>query len=334
MAQIPAPVIDDINNSTHIVVVTHVGPDGDALGSLLGFSFLMEELGKKVFCLLDEPVPPAYRFLPGAERPSCDLDEYRAFAREGQGGLLVVSLDCGDKFRLGDRIGDELLATAPFVVIDHHASHQQFGTSRWVNRESSSTGEMVVEIAEALGVPLSYAAAVNLYAAIVTDTGSFRYECTSPRTMRIAANLLECGVQPDKICEKLYDNYSPERLRLLQEVLASVKLCLDNRVALMTVTQQMLQSTGTTMNDVDNFINFPRAVETVKVAVLIKEGQDELVSVSMRAKGEVDVASIAESQGGGGHRNAAGFRCRDKSVAEVKELLLDIIGSAIAADVC
>ncbi len=334
MVQIPTQILEEIQQSTHIVAATHVNPDGDALGSLLGFSLVMETLGKKVFCLLDEPIHPAYQFLPGAERASCDITACRRFIEEGGSGLLAVSLDCGDKFRLGKKVGQELLEITPFVVIDHHLSHQEFGSSRWVNAASSSTGEMVFEIAQALGGEISSDAAVNLYAAIVTDTGSFRYECTSSRTMQVAATLLDCGVRPDKVNEKLYDNYSPGRLQLLQAVLASVELCKDNRIALMTVTQEMLHSTGTTMEDVETFINFPRAVETVKVAVLIKEGKGGMVSVSMRAKGEVDVAKIAESQGGGGHRNAAGFRRKGMSVAKVKELLLDIVGAAVDAEAC
>ncbi len=330
MAQIPDQLLEDIKKSSHIVAATHTNPDGDALGSLLGFSFIMESLGKKVFCLLEKPLPKPYQFLPGAEKLSCDLAQCRAFIKEAAGdGLLAVSLDCGDQFRLGDRVGDELLAIEPFAVIDHHSSHQEFGTSRWVDKYRSSTGEMVFEIAEKLGVTLSVDAATNLYAAISTDTGSFRYECTSSRTMRIAAQLLDCGVCPDKTSEKLYDNYSPARLLLLQDALASVRLYKENRVALMIVTQKMLRNAGATMDDTDNFINFPRAVETVRVAVLIKEAGNGLFSISMRAKGEVDVAKIAESQGGGGHRNAAGFRCKGIILEQVEELLLDIVGRAV-----
>lgn len=332
MVQIPEQVVDDLRKSTKIVAATHVHPDGDALGSLLAFAFLMESLGKEVFCLLEEPVSHLYRFLPGSERLHCDLDVYHQFVAESGGSLTCVSLDCGDRFRLGDKLGRELLALNPFVVLDHHATHQEFGTSRWVNVSSSSTGEMVFELGELMGAELSYEAAFNLYVAIVTDTGSFRYECTSSRTLQIAGQLLECGVRAEEVSERIYDNYSPGRLRLLQKVLGSVLLYENSRIALMTVTREMLQSTGTTMDDVENFINFPRSVETVKVAVLIKEGGAGNLSVSMRAKGEVDVAEIAEKFGGGGHRNAAGFRLYDMEIEELKKALLEVVGRAVNDD--
>ncbi len=335
MNQIPAQLLEDIKKSSNIIVATHVNPDGDALGSLLGFALIMESLGKKVFCLLEKPVPKAYRFLPGAEKLSCDLQQCRSFIKDAGESLLAVSLDCGDRFRLGDTVGAELLEIKPFAVIDHHASHQPFGTSQWVDPQRSSTGEMVFEVAEGLGIAkISTEAATNLYAAISTDTGSFRYECTSPRTMRIAAHLLDCGVRPDKTSEKLYDNYSPARLRLLQDVLAAVKLYDEDRIALMVVTQEMLRNAGATMDDTDTFINFPRAVETVKVAALVKEIEGGMFSVSMRAKGEVNVAKIAESRGGGGHRNAAGFRCKGMSLEKVETLLLTALRRAVGGENC
>lgn len=329
MVEIPEQVLHDLKNSRSIVATTHVHPDGDALGSLLGFAFMMESLGKEVFCLIEEPVSSLYQFLPGSERLYYDLNLYHEFAAQN-GPLTGVSLDCGDRYRLGDKLGQELLSLTPFVVLDHHASHQKFGTSRWVDVESSSTGEMVYKLAKSLGATLSYEVAYNLFVAIVTDTGSFRYDCTSAQTLRVAAELVDLGVCVEDVSAKVYDNYSPGRLLLLQKVLSSIKLHTNNHIAVMLVTQEMLHSTGTTMNDTEMFINFPRSVDSVKVAVFIKEGAAGNFSVSLRAKGEVDVSEIAEEFDGGGHRNAAGFRQQNISLSELQNTILDKVGTAIA----
>ncbi len=333
MVQIPQQVLDDIRQSTKIVAATHVHPDGDALGSLLGFASLMESLGKEVLCLIEEPVPYLYRFLPESDRLHWDLNKFYEFVGKKDDSLIGVSLDCGDKSRLGERLGKELLSLKPFVVIDHHVSHQEFGTSRWVNVESSSTGEMIFELGKVLDARLGYEAAINLYVAIVTDTGSFRYQCTSARTMAIASELLALGVPVDEVNQKLYDNFSYGRLRLLQKVLASLELYQQNQVALIEVTQDMLRKTGTIMDDVETFVNFPRSVNTVKVAILIKEGEAGTVSVSMRAKGDIDVSVIAQGFGGGGHRNAAGFRRYSEDIELVKSSLLEVVGKAVANEI-
>lgn len=322
---IPQQVLDDLRNSSKIVAVTHIHPDGDALGSLLAFGSIMESLGKEVFCLLEEPVSHLYSFLPGQQRLSWDFKEVRAFFEETGKDVTGVSLDCGDAWRIGSDIYKEISAATPFVVIDHHASHKKFGNSSWVDEYRSSTGEMLYEIAVALDAEISWEAAYNLYVAIMTDTGSFRYENTSSRTMHIAAVLLEKGVSAEDVAAKIYDTYSPARLRLLQRCLGSVTLLENSQVAVMTVSREMLATTGALMDDVENFINIPRAVKTVKVAVLLKEGIGGQISVSLRAKGEVDVSKVAGFFGGGGHHNAAGFRIAGSTLEKAEVQLLKVL---------
>ncbi len=326
---IPQQLLDDLRNSRRIIAVTHIHPDGDALGSLLAFAAVMESIGKEVFCLLAEPVSHLFEFLPGKERLSFDLEEARSFIRNGDDTPVGVALDCGDLARIPGDLYREIADLSPFVVIDHHASHQEFGTSRWVSVDRSSTGEMVYEIAEALGAEISYEAAYNLYVALVTDTGSFRYECTSARTLEVAGDLLRRGVRAEDVSGRVYDTFSPQRLRLLQQCLASVRLLNANRIAVMRVTRQMLADTGTLIDDVENFINIPRSVETVQVAVMLKEGENGCCSVSLRAKGGVDVSRIAGEFGGGGHHNAAGFRLDDTTLAEVEARLLRLLERAV-----
>jgi phosphoesterase RecJ-like protein len=314
---IPEEIIRTIAGKGNIVLLTHVHPDGDALGSLFGFAELLEGSGKNVFCFLEEPVSHLYDFLPGCQRADCNLDSLADFVGEAGADVMAVALDCGDEYRLGKHKEDFLQIT-PFAVIDHHLSHRNFGTMRWVDPGGSSTGEMVYELGLVLDADINFTAAYNLYVAICTDTGSFRYDCTGARTLHIAAELVEKGVRPQEVCGKLYDNYSRERLKLMELVLATVTLYEEDQVAFMCVTQQMLEESGATMHDVEGFIDYPRSLRSVLVAVFIKEGANDQVSVSLRAKGRFDVAAVAKLFGGGGHRNAAGFRVFDTTLEKVQ----------------
>jgi len=313
-------IVQAIAGKGNVLLLTHVHPDGDALGSLFGLADLLDSIGKDVFCFLEEPVSHLYDFLPGCERGNCSLQDLREFVTTAESDIVVIALDCGDEDRLG-KYKDEYLQIAPFIVIDHHLSHKNFGTHRWVDAGCSSTGEMVYEVAVALGTDISLTAAYNLYVAICADTGSFRYDCTGARTLHIAAELVEKGVQPAKVGGHLYDNYTEERLKLMEFVLATVSLCGQKQVAFMHVTQQMLEESRATMHDVEGFIDYPRSLRSVKVAAFIKEGNGGQVTVSMRAKGECDVAAVAKLFNGGGHRNAAGFRLFDTTIDRVRMLV-------------
>lgn len=325
---IPEQIIQDITNTDNVVLFTHVHPDGDALGSLFGLADILENLGKKVFCYLEEPVSHLYAFMPDITKAHTDLDEYRAFIAAANDNVMSIALDCGDADRLG-RFKQEFLQISPFVVIDHHQSHKKFGTTGWIESKCSSTGEMVYELALALDAQLSYNCAYNLYVAICTDTGSFRYECTRPRTMQIASELLEKGVHPEEVCSHLYDNFSQERLRLMELVLSTLTLFYSDQIAFMHVSGEMLGESGATIQDVEGFIDFPRSLRSVKVAVLIKEASNDQIAVSLRAKGQCDVAEVAKLFGGGGHRNAAGFRSLGKTIEQVREEVSSALSKAL-----
>lgn len=317
-------VAEQISRAEYIVLATHINPDGDALGSMLGLAEILEASGRKVLRYLEEPVPQIYRFLPGCGQVQTDMDRVREFSREAGNACVVVCLDCGDKERLG-KSGPALMKIRPFLVIDHHRGNGGFGDVFWIEPERSSTGEMVFDLVEQLGYHISVKAAECLFAAIVTDTGSFKYESTSSHTFHVAQELVRYGARPDTISENLYDNYSLGRLRLMQEVLATLEMYFKDKIAVIRVTQRMLERTFTTMEDTENFINLPRSVRTTRVAVFLKEVDDNTVGVSMRAKGECDVSVVAAIFGGGGHRNASGFRMTGKSVEQVRDLLLSAL---------
>lgn len=326
---IPERLLIEIHGASNIVLLTHSHPDGDALGSLFALADILDTLGKKVFCFLEEPVSHHYDFLPDTEKANTNLDDFRKFVSEAGGDILMVGLDCGDDDRLG-KSKTEFLQIEPFVVIDHHRSHRAFGTISWVDPCRSSTGEMIYELAQALNVPISYNCAYNLYVAICTDSGSFRYECTTPRTMHIAADLLDKGVRPEEVGSHLYDKYTVERLKLMEMVLATITLYAQDSIAFMHVSQKMLKKSGAAIQDVEGFVDLPRSLYSVKVAVLLKETSNGVVAVSMRAKGQCDVAAVAKGFDGGGHRNAAGFRCQGKTIEQVEQAVRDALCRALA----
>jgi len=325
---IPEEIVETIAARGNVVLLTHVHPDGDALGSLFGFAELLDLSGKNVFCFLEEAVSHLYDFLPGCERANSDLQQLRSFVTAAGPDIMVIALDCGDEYRLG-KYKEEFLQITPFAVIDHHLSHRNFGTIRWIDSNRSSTGEMVYELAVVLGAEVNLKVAYNLYVAICTDTGSFRYDCTGARTLHIAAELVAKGVKPEEVGGKLYDNYTRERLKLMEFVLATVTLHESDQIAFMYVTQQMFEESGATIQDVEGFIDYPRSLRSVKVAAFIKEGIEGQISVSMRAKGQCDVAAIAKLFGGGGHRNAAGFRVFEDTIENVQARLKDKIYSLL-----
>ena len=308
-------VVQTIRDAERIFAATHIHPDGDALGSLLAFGDIARAMGKDVYLYCEDGVSHLYDFLPGREYIRTEVPSAADFD-------CGVALDCGDCFRLGREM-KSLLAIKPFVVIDHHAGHKEFGDLRWIEPGRSATGEMVFELANALDVGLSRDAAYCLYTAIVSDTGSFRYSSTTQETFRICRELLGSGIRPEEVAGNLFDNYSPARLKLLREVLGTLELYDNERIAIVSVSRDQLNRTGATEADTETFINYARAIKSVLVAVFIKEKDDGVIGVSLRSKGEsCDVAQLAARFGGGGHRNAAGCKLRNTTVEETRRKLL------------
>ncbi len=315
MSNPPAEIVEILRGADRVLLATHTYPDGDALGSQLALGRVLESLGKRVFLYSEEPVGHLYDFLPGCDKLVTTLPDPGSFT-------CAVSVDCADPQRLG-RERDRLLQIKPFIMVDHHAGHCPFGNLQWVDPGRSATGEMVYDLAMALGGEIDYEAAYCLYTALVSDTGSFKYASTTAKTLAVASDLVGRGVKPAEVSGRLFDNFSFNRLNLLRLVLESLEIHSDGRVALIRATREMFTRTGTVPADTENFINYPRSVGSVKVAAFIKESRDDVVSVSLRSKGrEVDVAAVAGEFGGGGHRNAAGFKLKGVEVEKVRAELL------------
>ncbi len=299
-----------LKRSGSVAILSHIHPEGDTLGSALGCHLALRRMGKDVATFNPDPVPKNLRALPGAAEVIRADRVPRPFE-------CYLAVDATDPKRVGGLL-DGLPAESMVINIDHHVSNTRFGTYNWVDPDAAATGEMIYHLVEALGVPLTKDVATNLYAAILTDTGSFRHANTSPRALRVAAALIEAGVVPHKVAELLFDQRQVEDLHLLGTLLTRTRLSADGAVAWIEVTREILEQPGATKDALEDLINYPRSVKGVEVALLFREEGAEGVRVSLRSRGKVDVAAVARAFDGGGHKNAAGCTVMG-SLAEVRE---------------
>ena len=316
----PKAVAARILRPDRLLLATHIRPDGDALGSLLGLALGLEKLGKEVARLCAGPVPPNYRFLPSSDRISSQ--------DPGWPEAPAVVVDCDGLARAGPLAGP--LSRAPLVIdVDHHASQQAFGDLAWIEPRATASGELVYRLLRALKVPLDAEIATCLYCAIITDSGRFTFANTRPRALRIAARLIEAGADPRAIAQNIYEEKSLAATHLLARVLGKAAGYLEGRVILASLVPDDFAATGALASESEGIIDHLRAVTSAEVAVVLTEVGNGEVRASLRSRGEVDVAKIAAAFDGGGHFAAAGCslfgdlegaRCR----------LLDKIGEALA----
>jgi bifunctional oligoribonuclease and PAP phosphatase NrnA len=297
-------VAEELRTRRRFLLTAHEGPDGDALGSLLGMHHLLTQLGKDsvMFMAAKEfPLPVEYRFLPLEEvfhEPPADMAD-----------RTVIFLDCGNI----DRMPVDFLSNGDNfrINIDHHHDNTLFGDVNLVDTAASCTAEIVYELAKLLGVEITPEIAAALYVGLITDTGKFMYENTNAHTHRIAAELIEAGVAVDETYRRLYEHVPLEKLRLLSRALDSIQRYCDGRLVLTYITGADYEATGAGEEMTEGIIDHLRSVEGSKVAALIRDQRDRgraARKVSLRSSGgEIDVSAVARQHGGGGHKRAAGF---------------------------
>jgi bifunctional oligoribonuclease and PAP phosphatase NrnA len=295
-------LVASIRSNQRFLVATHVRPDGDAIGSVLSMVHILQLLGKAADPYCRDPVPTAYTFLPAAGSIGHTVP--------GPGPSLydvAILVDCGEFLRVGPPLAESIRKVPFLVSIDHHVSHTSFGDLFWNTTSASSTCEMLYDLCLRLPLAIDSDLATTLYTGLLADTGSFRFSNTNQRVLEIAANLVAAGADPAFIAEQVYDSASVEGLRLLARVLATLSFHANGRLATAQMSRKMFSETAANPADAEGFINFLRSVKPVEMAMLFREGTEGNVHVSMRSKGDVDVASFAQRQGGGGHRHAAAF---------------------------
>jgi phosphoesterase RecJ-like protein len=315
----PRPLLDILSRPAgSALMLGHVHPDGDVLGTLLGLGLALESHGWSVTWAGPHPVPDVLRFLPGADRWQTWDAAPRPFD-------VLVLTDCPNPDRTEGLLAEARTASSDVLNIDHHPDNRRYGTVNWLDPAAAATGEMVFDLIQALGGPVSSDIALNLFTAIHTDTGSFRYSNTTARTFRIAGELTAAGADPALVSDRLYQRRAPDALATLGQVLRRVRLSEDGRVAWLTVPRGLCSDAFLAAEDL---VTYPRSIEGVEVALLLREEGDGRVKASLRGKGRVPVNRVAHRFGGGGHENAAGCTVRG-TLEEATTVMLDAIAVSL-----
>jgi len=305
-------LIDLIQNSNTIAVVTHTSADGDALGSSFGLAFALDAMDKKVSVFLGEPVPRMLDFLPGQRFVS---------VYTGERHDLCICLDTSDMKRLGDR-SDIYSGALKKITIDHHTTNNMQADGLWIDESASATGEMVYKLIKALNVNISREIAINLYTAIVTDTGGFRYSNTTPESHIITADLLSKNIPFADIIKKVFDTVSYSKMLLMKKTLDNLALYFNGKVAVSYLLYEDIKLVDAQTDDFEGLVNVGRNLEGVEVSLFLREEEPGRLKGSLRANEYVDVAQIASAFSGGGHKRAAGFSIEgglEESISKVLE---------------
>lgn len=321
--KISSKLINLIKQNNSFLLVGHINPEGDSLGSSLALALGLKKLGKKDVCVVSkDPVPEVLRFLPSSKTVK------QKPARKKYD--VVILLDCNEMSRTGFK-GFNARHTA---IIDHHVLPADTAKSEFydslaashIDTHAAAAGLLVYKVLTALKVPMDKDIATNLYTSILTDTGGFRYSNASSESLKVASRLVEAGAKPWDISKELYESTSYKSIKLLGLTLSNVGR--DNGIVWMTITKEMLKKTGTSAEDCEDFVNYPRKVRGAEVAVFFREDRKNQYKLSLRSKGRVDVQKIATTFGGGGHVAAAGCRVNG-TLKEVRKKVFKVIRKEI-----
>lgn len=326
----PDEIVSLLRGGKDVIITTHVNPDGDAIGSELGLARALRAAGATVAVLNHNETPDPYLWL-DPDREVVRFDGARDGPRVRNADLIII-VDANQPERLRSLEQDVRTSRARRIVIDHHLEPAPFADYYLIDEEATSTGELIYLLIERLGtIPIDKRIAEPLYAAIMTDTGSFRFPRTDPDIHRIIARLLEAGADPTRAFVEIYETWTPNRMRLLGEVLDSMKTAYEGKLAYVVCTRDMFRQTGTTVVETDNFTNYPMSIRGVRIGILFNELPDG-VKISFRSKGMLPINALAKEFGGNGHLNAAGARLFNVRLAEVVPAVIEKAGKYIAED--
>ena len=304
-----------IESAKKLLVVSHIDPDGDALGTQLAFAVYLRSQGKEVLLVREDAIPERYEFLPGIDwirhiddiKDSLDID-------------TIIALECPKLSRAGNiinRLSDDI----KIINIDHHQDNANYGQVNWINKDASSVGEMIYELFESFRYQIDEETAVLLFTAILTDTGRFRYESTTGRTLEIAGKLIEAGANPRDICDKVFYNLQPATIKLIGNVLSNAEFIDNGRTCLLSLPVEILESTEYGEAEAEGIAEYSLYGKGVTLGVTFKERNRGTTRISLRSRGNPNVARLAAVFGGGGHICAAGCSI-EKPLSEAKKEFL------------
>jgi phosphoesterase RecJ-like protein len=303
-----------ISRANRVAILSHVRPDCDAIGSQLALALSLQHLGKEVSTWNEDGLPDSFRFLRKSDLIRPPPSEPRDFE-------VVIALDTASQQRLGTALG-AIRHAEKWINIDHHASNPGYGDLVYIDTLAPATGQIIYEFLKAEKLPLTYEGADALYAAISTDTGSFRYPNTTARTFEIASELIKAGINAGAISNKLYESYPKRRVQLLGEILQQASFDAGDQVASMALTNETKKRLSIHPDDIDGLIDYVRCVDTVVVALFFEELPEAKIRLSARSKDDrIDVNKICGEFGGGGHPRAAGARIRGNLEAVRNQVL-------------
>jgi bifunctional oligoribonuclease and PAP phosphatase NrnA len=311
-------IVDAIRSRHRFVISSHARPDGDSIGSQLAAAYALRDLGKVVTIVNADRAPQPIMQFPGVGSITI------ADRVEGEYDAAII-MECGDLARTGVAGLDRSLV----INIDHHPGNTGYGQINWFDPAAAACGEMVFDLVQALGVPLTVEIATHIYLAILTDTGSFHYSSISTRTFDICRATLEAGVDPVAVARNVYDSNNMGRLKLFGAVLSAMQLDPTGRIAIVYLDHEMARAAGGTYDDTEGLINLPLTVKEIQAVVFFKQMEGEEYRVSMRSKGEIDIGAVAKEFSGGGHKNAAGCTVKG-GIDALQKMFVEKIEDAIA----
>lgn len=304
-------VIEAIRGNQRFLLTGHMSPDGDSIACQLAMAEALEQLGKEASLQSSDPVPAMYRKLPGASRIR------RVSEIEGEFDAAIL-MECPTP----ERSGFDRIPAAVTVNIDHHPDNQEHADANWVNPKKAATAEMIFTLVQDLGCEITGSMAENLFAGILTDTGSFTFSNTTATSLEIAAALMRSGANPAVVAQKVYRSYPPEKLDLIGHMLSNIRRYYDGAAVVMSIDKEEIERKGYTNEIFEDIVNMPLITSVVQVSIIGRQGDKGTWRFSMRSKNDIDIGSIARSMGGGGHRNAAGFNSDD----ELETIIEKIVG--------
>ncbi|MFP3940704.1 MAG: DHH family phosphoesterase [Thermoanaerobaculia bacterium] len=321
----PEALLAKIRQGNRFLLTSHVSPDGDSIGSSLGLARVLRSMGKGAVIWVRDPAPAVYARLPGADRIHAGAEPPAGYPEKFEANIV---LECPslDRSGLEDHVG-----ALPVLNIDHHLGNQHYGQVNWVDTAAPSVGEMVYRLAKGLNATLDAETANLLYMTIVTDTGGFRFSNATEGAFEAAASLVRDGARPELVSQWIYENRPEAAVRLLGEVLHSLELHEDGRIATVLLTREMMQQAGADATDAEGLVDYPRTISGVQGVALLRSREDGKTKVSLRSRGEADVERVARRYGGGGHKNAAGFEA-EGSPEDVRPEVVQALKEVLEAD--
>ena len=295
-------IVEQINKANDIVIMTHTNMDGDAIGSASALCHALRELGKRCVILLEDDIPGYLKFMHDHDKAGGYPFFVSAMPFEPQ---LAIVVDCGDASRIEKRL-DVYESCAQKICVDHHMQTEAFADHSVVEPSASATGLLVYQLIKELGVEIDKDIAEDLYVAIMTDTGCFRYSNTTAECHLVAAELYKAGIEFDKLGTLIYDTLPLSQIRLESFIIEWMDLFADGKAVISYVTREKLREIGATYDMTGGCIDVLRKIDTVEICAFLKEHDDGSIKLSLRAKSYADVNSVARALGGGGHIRAAG----------------------------